>query len=295
VGYSCTTTKLFPAASYDLTTLNATKVELSIMGVLDDAWMAQSITQMSKTIQRHCKQSFVPELYQDAFDIDQDAYPGQTPGGFTQLALQRWPVLAVVYAMQTLSSTSTRALVAGTDFRLDPETGRLMRLNPFSGVGVLWEALPLTVIYSAGYGSILTEGHAVPGTGPFTVQVAASFSCDQSVSYPSGTALGRVASNPAIGQYSVAAGLYTFNVADAGQTLSFAYASAAVPEDISEICLRLVTQRYKARDRDPTLIQRETPGIGTERFWFGSAPGQKGPFPPDIAASLDEYRMPTVL
>ena len=96
----------------------------------------------------------------------------------------------------------------------------MLRLNAFTGVGINWEALPVTVEYQAGY--------------------------------------------------------------------------AAIPGDLAEVCLRMVTARWHARARDPNLIQRDTPGVGTERWWFGGAPGQTGPFPPDITAMLEPYRMPAL-
>lgn len=297
MGYSVVTTVLASAASYSLTDLPTVKDELALdsADTSDDTWLTRAIGQVSKAISTYTKRTFAPEYVQDVFDVQQDAYPYQTPGGFPQLELSRWPVLAVTSVVQTTALNATQTLNAGTDFRLDPDTGRLLRLNPFTGVGTAWEALPVTVQYTAGYGALVAETHTVPGS-PYqvTVSQAAEFSCSQSVSYASGTALTLVAANPAQGQYSVAAGVYTFNAADAGQSLAFAYATVSIPADLVEICLRLITGRYKAKDRDPALIQQDQPGLGSKRYWFGGAPGQKGPFPPDIAGLLDEYRVPTV-
>ena len=258
--------------------------------------MCSSDLQVSKTIARHCKRSFVPEQVQDVFDVQQDPYPYQTPGGFAQLQLTRWPVLAVRSVVQSVALNTTQALSEGIDFRTDPATGCLLRLNPFTGAVSTWEAVPVTVIYTAGYGALVMEAGTVPAAAPYAVTVsqAASFSCDQAVSYANGASLTPVTSLPMKGQYSVAAGVYTFAAADTGSALTFSYATASVPEDLVEIALRLITVRFKAKDRDPTLIQQDTPGIGTQRWWFGGAPGQKGPFPPDITATLNDYRTPTV-
>jgi hypothetical protein len=92
-----------------------------------------------------------------------------------------------------------------------------------------------------------------------------------------------------------ATGVYTFAAAETGQTLTFAYATFVAPDDLVEIALRLITSRFKAKDRDPALVQQDTPGIGTQRWWFGGAPGQKGPFPPDVEAALDGYRSMVVV
>jgi len=298
VGYSTVTTVLSPAASRSLTDLPTVKTELSIDSgdTTDDAWLAQAIFQVSGSIERYTKRALVPEYVVDNFDIEQDAYPWQTPGGFAQLQLSRWPVLAVTSVVQTLATGVTQVLSAGTDFRLNPATGQLLRLNRFTGVGVTWEAIPVAVTYSAGYGVLIEETGAVPQSAPYqvTVQGAGAFSCDQSVSYAGGAPLARVSSNPAQGQYSVTAGVYTFNIADAGQALAFAYATVNIPPGLVEICLTLITGRFIAKGRDPALVQRDTPGVGTERWWVGGTPGQTGAFPPDIAAALDDYRVPTV-
>ncbi len=297
MGYSVVTTVLSKAASYTLTDLATTKDELSIdsSDTSDDTWLTRAIGQVSRSIARYTKRVFPPEQLQDVFDIQQDAYPSQTPGGFAALQLSRWPVLAVASVVQTLAPGSTQALTAGVDFRADLETGHLLRLSPFTGVVTTWEAIPVSVTYTAGFGALAQEAHAVPAT-PFEVSVeqVAAFSCDLGVSYANGTALTAVSGEPAQGQYSQAAGVYTFNAADVGETLTFAYAAFEAPDDLIEICLRLISGRYFAKDRDPALVQQDTPGVGTQRWWFGGVPGQTGALPPDVEAALDEYRVPTL-
>ncbi|MDE1901306.1 MAG: hypothetical protein KGI37_06665 [Alphaproteobacteria bacterium] len=64
------------------------------------------------------------------------------------------------------------------------------------------------------------------------------------------------------------------------------------PADLEMAVLRLVTARFKARGRDPFLRSQGEPGVGQEQYWIGALPGQTGPFPPDIAAVLEKYRVP---
>ena len=76
------------------------------------------------------------------------------------------------------------------------------------------------------------EAGAVPATSPYSYSSAnaASFDADLGVVYASsGLALTKVASAPAIGQYSVTAGVYSFNSADAGRALllSYSYSQAS--------------------------------------------------------------------
>ena len=294
MSFSAISTVISATASYDLTDLASAKVELSISSSTDDTWIAQSVTQVSRAIVTETKRMFVPEVVQDAFTY------GRHLGAhrhldFSMLQLSRWPVINVISVVQTSSNGTTTTLTEGTDFRVDASTGELLRLDPYSGHRAVWSTEPTTVIYMAGFGALVTESHAVP-VSPYQVTVAqsASFSCDQAVKYASGTALTRVSSSPSAGQYSVAAGVYTFATADVGQSLSFAYGTKVIPDDLKEICLRLITARYRSKDRDPALVQMETPGVGMQRWWFGGAPGQKGSFPPDIAAALEPYCMPVL-
>lgn len=72
----------------------------------------------------------------------------------------------------------------------------------------------------------------------------------------------------------------------------FEAGSGNSPPDLEMAVLRLVTARYKARGRDPFLRSQGEPGVGNEQYWIGALPGQTGPFPPDIAAVLEKYRVP---
>lgn len=75
------------------------------------------------------------------------------------------------------------------------------------------------------------EAHSVPASTPWTVTVtnSANFSKDLGVTYANGNPLTQVASGPTAGQYSVAAGVYTFATADASANvlISYEYTNAA--------------------------------------------------------------------
>jgi hypothetical protein len=71
-----------------------------------------------------------------------------------------------------------------------------------------------------------SEGGAIPATSAYTVTVAnsATFLADLGVYYAStGLPFTRVASGPTVGQYSVAAGVYTFAAADASKAVLLNY------------------------------------------------------------------------
>ena len=69
------------------------------------------------------------------------------------------------------------------------------------------------------------EAHSVPASTPWTVTVtnSAQFAKDLGVTYANGNPLTQVASAPAVGQYSVSAGVYTFAAADTGVAVLISY------------------------------------------------------------------------
>jgi len=106
------------------------------------------------------------------------------------------------------------------------------------------------IVYTAGF-VVQNEAQTVPSSGSYTVAVNApngNWAVDQGVTYASsGTALAPVASSPAQGQYSVSAGVYTFNSADSAQAVLISY--SYIPSDIEEACIELVGERYRYRNR----------------------------------------------
>jgi len=75
------------------------------------------------------------------------------------------------------------------------------------------------------------EAHSVPAVTTYTVTVtnSANWSKDLGVTYANGNPMTQVASGPTAGQYSVAAGIYTFAAADASANvlISYEYTSAS--------------------------------------------------------------------
>ncbi len=303
MGVAIIKTVLAPAADYDLTDLATVKDELNIPSsdTSNDTWLARAISQVSAVVARYCNRVFLPELLLETQYIEQDAYPNQTPGGIAPLQLSHWPILSLVSVAQVTAINTTQALVQGTDFAVDYDKGQLIRLNSFTGVAVVWEALPTNIEYSAGYGAAVAEAHTVPVTpGPYTVTVAnaATFSFDGGVTYANGTAFKAVLGTPATaGEYSVAmaTGIYIFNAADQGASIIINYGYSEIPDDLIDAVLRVVTQRFKQKDRDPMLMSINQPGVGEKRWWVGTTAGQNGALPPEITGLLDGvYRVPTV-
>lgn len=81
------------------------------------------------------------------------------------------------------------------------------------------------------------EAHSVPASTPYTVTVtnSATWANDLGVQYAGGAQLTQVASAPTAGQYSVAAGVYTFAAADTGKSvvISYEYTQASVGSTVA--------------------------------------------------------------
>jgi hypothetical protein len=144
------------ASNYDLVGLDVVKDELRIdpADTTSDEWLARAITQVSVLAQNYVKRPFAVETLRETIYIDQDPYPYQTPGGVAPLQLKRWPLQFVGDVSQTIASGMTQTLQANKDYVVDFDLGHLIRLNPFTGVSTTWEALPVMVLYDAGYNEI---------------------------------------------------------------------------------------------------------------------------------------------
>ena len=107
----------------------------------------------------------------------------------------------------------------------------------------------ITVTYHAGF-RVLNEAQTVgPATGvdALSAQVALSWLGDLGVTLANGTPLAPVPASPAAMQYSVADGVYLFNVAQALAPVLISYQQC--PDDVAEAAIELVGERYKVRNR----------------------------------------------
>jgi hypothetical protein len=149
---------------------------------------------------------------------------------------------------------------------------------PYQVTGMLSELLlsrwPVVSVASVIDTVALNTGNTLTAGMDFVLDAARGWltKIDPNTGYPTGW-------NP--DQYTVQ---YTAGYFEAG--------SGSPPPDLEMAVLRLVTARFKARGRDPFLKSQGEPNIGTEQYWVGAMPGQTGAFPPDIAATLEKYRVP---
>ena len=233
---------------FDLTTLANVKAWLGLptTPTLSDTTLATLVTAASRNIYAAlCRPALLPQTYTETFDLESD-----------RVYLRNWPVLQV--ASVTLDGL---ALPPAGVTGYDPVLGYLVQLGDTAPPGRP-QALDLfgrcydrrrqrlIVGYQAGY-AVESEGCIAPLASPFTLSVAAPFGpwvSDLGVVHAgSGALLTAVKAAPGAGQYSVAAGVYRFNVGDAGAGLSISY--GFVPQDLVQAATELAAERFRAADR----------------------------------------------
>src|SRR5882724_6699135 len=128
--------------------------------------------------------------------------------------------------------------------------------------------------------AIVVETHTIPSSGPYTITVshAADFITalgNPPVKYHGGQALDFSGPNPpGLGNYQVAAGVYTFNVGDEGQRvdISYAYSTGSVDDAnffaVLGVCAEVNVDETFADFGDPAGTRTRT---GVQRRWLWNA------------------------
>lgn len=279
-----------PANPYDLTDLATVHDELSIptTDVSNDPFLSRAITQSSRAIALYCNRIFPVEAVQDVLYIQQDPYPWQVPGGVYALQLSRWPLVNSGVVAFT-GNTHGSIVVDGIASTAGIAQGALV-FGPGIAIGTTVATVyPTSLILSqaataTAVGVSLTSGLQVVqtlGVGDTqTLVYGQDFTIDS-----------------ARGWLIRLDGFTGVSVKWESEPVTVQYQAgyAPIPDDLVDATLRLVTARFRTRGRDPTVVER-TQGqmVGTERYWVGGAPGQKGPFPPEIEALIAPYRLPVI-
>lgn len=241
------------AGAYDLTTVAAVKLWLGIPDSQtgSDVKIQALVTSASRWLLNYISRgNILSTTYTDRFTA--------SGWGQTSLLLPRWPVTSV--SALSIGQTAIPASVAPgpgntpNGYLLEPwdgiPAGTLQSINLY---GYAFGGGPqgISVTYVAGY-LVSSEAATVPAATAYTVTVAAPYgpwAADSGVVLvSSGAALTKVASAPAAGQYSVAAGgIYTFNAAQASAAVLISY--SFIPADLSEACAEMVGERVSYSGR----------------------------------------------
>lgn len=281
-----------PAKPYDLIDLASAKDELSIPEIDhgNDTFLRRAITQVSKIIAQAANRVFPIEGVEDVSYYPPDACPALVPGGIFALQLSRWPIVpdeAVIELTGDTHGTTTIDALSDTD--------GLMVGTPISGPGISTGATIAAIDVAAASLTLSIAATASAAgvhlaTGLVAIQMRTPSDLvplvrgtDYEIDSDKGWLIKRNPLNGAAERWPAIP-----------MTVQYAAGYDEIPEDLAEACLRLVTARFRARGRDPMLMNQEGPGLGPQRWWIGAAPGQKGSLPPEIAAVVDNYRPPAI-
>jgi hypothetical protein len=246
---------------YDLTNLAALKAWLGLPAAAspNDATLSALITAASRAILATLSRpGLLPQSYSETLDAESG-----------RVFLRHWPVLqvnSVTLEGEPLFPATPAVAWPTAGYSLKPgdlaPPGGPQALDIF-GRRVRKRRQNLVVAYTAGYGA-QAEAWNIPATAPFTVTALAPYgpwASDGGLVYAAtGAAFTAVAASPALGQYAVAAGVYTFGAADAGAAVAISY--GYVPQDLAQATLELAAERFRATEhiglRSKSLGGQET-------------------------------------
>lgn len=126
-------------------------------------------------------------------------------------------------------SATSKELMGNLQFPDDVATSDKKLTGKFqfgqTDIGLYNELFFAETLSVGGVAAAILEPHTVPAVSTYTITVtqSATYTQDWGVTYNTGTRLQRVASGPTLGQYSVAAGVYTFAAADASAAILITY------------------------------------------------------------------------
>lgn len=252
----------------NLTTLANLKAWLGIPSNVtsDDAFLNLLIKSTSQAVMTYLMRS---SLYKKTYT--NEIYDGKQT---TRIYLKNWPVLSVsglVIGNQTVQPFPVSVLpnpttACGTGYVIDAWDGTLPGYPQALSLRSLYYPMGnsnVAVTYAAGY-SVQNEAQTIPSGSPYTLTAEApdgTWMQDDGVTYATtGVAILPVAANPTIGQYSVAAGVYTFAAADAGKAVLISY--SYVPAALEQACYETAAERYSYKQRigqkSKSLASQET-------------------------------------
>ena len=137
------------ATAYDLCLLSSFKTTWEVTVTTDDAFLTLAITGCSQAAAKYCQRvsprGFAFETVQDQILMQRDGWPRAVRPETDAFQLSRWPVFAIESV-----TVDGNALIAGTDFLVDNESGQLVRLD-INGKAIDWHGLQTIAIYQAGY------------------------------------------------------------------------------------------------------------------------------------------------
>lgn len=275
---------------YDLTDLATAKDELSLTDDSSDGFVLRAITQASAAIANYCNRVFPVEGIQDQIFIQQDPYPWQVPGGIYPLQLSRWPLVhsnVVAFTGNTHGTTLVDGIPSTVGMRIGMPVFAADGSIP---AGAFIQGTPTVNSITLTQAATSSENAVSMNTGVQVVQTLG-------VGDPQTLAFGTDFTIDAKMGWLIRLDKFTgvsVKWEATPVTVQYQAGYSPIPADLVDACLRLVTARVRSRGRDPLLVQREQPQLGSERYWVGTSPGQAGAFPPEILGLIENYRVPSL-
>jgi|GEM_PF-1010259 len=290
----------------DLTTLASVHAWLSLdqanAFTADDALLSRLITAQSARFVQEVDRDVLRQTYTEVLDgtserIRSRSAPGMWSSGGYGLSGSRGyainmlhsPIVSVAQVMVDGTLIPPRPVLAVGDPNAALTTDGYVivenaRLELTDGVQFTAGIGNVSIIYDAG-ANVPAEPTTVPISSPYTVLPALTLVSDRSVTRVSNSAaLVKVASAPAVGQYSVStAGLYAFNAADQGQAMLINY--DCIPGDVEQAVIDMVAYAYRSRTR----IGHVSTSIGGETVML-----QTGAVPSSAASVIQNWLRPNV-
>lgn len=220
-------------AQGDLTSLANLKAWLGATTTNNDIVLARLVSGASVSVMRYLARPFIGST------LVTERYDGR---GGDAIALRYGPVTGVA-SISFLGNVIT-AQATGNP----PTGGYLLDAVGMSARVILTDVFfpygkqQIQVSYWAGF-QVANEPQVVAAS----VTALQTWVTDAGVSYATGAAMTAVPSNPAVGQYSVANGVYTFNASDIGQAVLLTYGT--VPYDLEQSVIEVAAEAYKRSDR----------------------------------------------
>ena len=234
-----------PMAPGDLVTLRDVKAWLAIDAakVSSDQLLTRLIRVSSAMVLNYCNRN-TPF----GWTTVTETHDGN---GRNSMVLREAPasdVLSVDLGNGTILTTTSTGSPPSSGFLLETTPGDEQRTLVLVGYTFPRGRANITVTYRAGY-RVQGETQIVPPTTsstPLQVTAFLGWSGDLGVTI-NGAALVAVSGAPATMQYAVVDGVYSFNAAQAGATVSLSY--QLTPDDVGQAVIEIIGERYKTASR----------------------------------------------
>lgn len=303
-------TSVLTAGTGDLTTLTNVKLEIAIPSAdtSSDSWLNLAIPQTTAAAQNYCNRVFAQQVYQDLFRIRRPEGALVVRGGADPLILSTRPIVSIAavfdltgaqaVAPPTVSVNAATTLAAAmgagdTTMQVTQLLGPNFPFDALIDTGATQEVAQVTGLAGGNtYNVVRAQAGTTAVAHNSNVPVTQSLDATLYEFEAKTGFLQRLETDGngnfwprrwGTGEIAVyfTAGYIMPGKSGTGPTL---------PSDLEEAALRILTERYRAKGRDPSLRSESIQGESVRQWWIGTPPGQDGAFAPEVQGILNRYR-----